>query len=86
MNQRLSKSEWNILISTCLEGDKKAVTRLVQKLQPLVYNLSVRMVLSPADAEDVAQEVLLKVLLNLGSYDSTKAGFITWVFCKLSAE
>jgi RNA polymerase sigma factor (sigma-70 family) len=38
------------------------------------------MVMVRQDAEDVTQEILIKVLTKLGTYDPAKAGFRTWLY------
>ncbi len=38
------------------------------------------MVIVPQDAEDVTQEVLVKILTKLGSYDASKSAFRTWLY------
>jgi RNA polymerase sigma factor (sigma-70 family) len=76
----MPKADWERLVQKALKGDKAATNELLQALQPLVFNLAIRMVVSPQDAEDVAQEVMLRVLLHLGTFDASKASFITWVF------
>jgi|GEM_PF-5067925 len=38
------------------------------------------MVLDPYDAEDVTQEILIKMITKLPAYDSGKAAFRTWLY------
>jgi RNA polymerase sigma factor (sigma-70 family) len=60
-------------------GDKDALDALVRGIATFVYGLAVRMLWHPADAEDATQEILIKVVTNLGSFrgDCT---FKTWAY------
>ena len=68
------------LVAAAVGGDREALETLVTQHQPWIYNLALRMVMVPQDAEDVTQEVLVKVLTKLGSYDPEKAAFRTWLY------
>jgi len=71
---------WQQLIEQSLAGNREALDHLLVSVQPLVYNLAQKMLLNPDDAADATQEILLKVVLGLQSYDARKAEFTTWVF------
>ena len=60
-------------------GDRVALERLVRRHQAWLYNIAVRMVCDRTDAEDVAQEVLLKVVTKLSSFKG-RSGFRTWLY------
>jgi len=66
------------LIERANAGDKAALEALVASIQDQVYALSVRMLSNPADAEDAAQEILIKVVTRLSSFRGESA-FTTWV-------
>ena len=44
-----------------------------------VYNLAIRMLSDPADAADASQEILIRVVTNLGSFRGDSA-FSTWLY------
>jgi RNA polymerase sigma factor (sigma-70 family) len=67
------------IISNCLNGDKKSVELLIKSIQRNVYNLSVRYLWHPMDAEDASQEILIKVLTNLSKFRG-ESSFTTWVY------
>jgi RNA polymerase sigma factor (sigma-70 family) len=67
------------IISNCLNGDKKSVELLIKGIQRNVYNLSVRYLWNPVDAEDATQEILIKVLTNLSKFRG-ESSFTTWVY------
>lgn len=68
------------LVSAAIGGDQGALETLIERHQPWIYNIAFRMVMVPDDAEDVTQEVLIKILTKLGSYDSEKGAFRTWTY------
>ena len=50
------------------QGDRRGPEALLDRYQMSVYNLSLRMLGSPADAEDATQEVFLRAFERLGQY------------------
>ena len=60
-------------------GDRDALEALVARHQPWIYNIVVRMVYHPHDAEDVTQEVLIKVLTKLSTFEG-RSRFRTWLY------
>ena len=78
MNKK-TNDELLALVHKATEGDKKALQTLVAYVQDSVFNLSLRMLGTFADAEDVAQDILLKMITHLSSFKGGSA-FTTWVF------
>lgn len=68
-----------LLVDRARTGDARAQDALVRQTQDLVYNLAVRMLGSPIDAEDATQEILLKIVTRLDSYRGESA-FRTWAY------
>ncbi len=68
------------LIAAAVAGDRKALGVLVTRHQPWIYNIAFRMVLTPEDAEDVTQEILIKMITKLSSFNPSKAAFRTWLY------
>ena len=60
------------LARRCLRGDPAAMRELVDRFQPDVFALCVRLLRHRQDAEDVAQETFLRVFRSLGRWDSTR--------------
>ena len=71
--------ELQALVSKATAGDKKALETLRVRTLDLVFNLSLRMLGTFADAEDAAQYILLKMITHLSSYRGDSS-FTTWVF------
>jgi RNA polymerase sigma-70 factor, ECF subfamily len=55
-------------------------TNIFNQYQHLVYNIALHYVLYTADAEDVAQEVFIKVYKQLHSFNEKEASFKTWIY------
>jgi len=68
-----------VLVEQAREGDRAALDELIQRMQRPVYNLALRMLQHPADAEDATQEILIKVITHLATFKG-EAGFMTWVY------
>lgn len=68
------------LIKLSLSGDKDSLNTLLKRHQEFIYNVALKMINNVADAEDVTQEILIKVITNLVNYDEQKAKFTTWVY------
>lgn len=66
--KRKTKEELQILVDQAVAGDKKALETLVSQMQDMVFNLSLRMLGTFADAEDAAQDILLKMITHLSSF------------------
>ncbi|HMC64778.1 MAG TPA: RNA polymerase sigma factor [Gemmataceae bacterium] len=56
----------------CLRGDAEAVRALVDRFQAEVYGLCVRLLNHRHDAEDVTQEVFLRIFRSLRKWDSSR--------------
>jgi RNA polymerase sigma-70 factor (ECF subfamily) len=69
----------NGLVRRCITGDATAWEEIVRTMNRRIYNICYRFAGSPTDAEDLTQEVFIKIYRTLGSFDSSKAGFNTWV-------
>ncbi|TFG53348.1 MAG: RNA polymerase sigma factor [Gemmatimonadales bacterium] len=67
------------LIVRAQHGDAAAFADIVRACRPLVYRWSVVATGDPDEAEDVTQEVLVRLHLSLGRY-RTDATFTTWLY------
>jgi RNA polymerase sigma factor (sigma-70 family) len=66
-------------IQRALSGEAEAVDAIVTALQRPFLDLARRLVLDPGDAEDAAQEALLRVVTYLSRFDR-RARFSTWAW------
>jgi RNA polymerase sigma-70 factor (ECF subfamily) len=67
------------LVKRCLEGDGSAWEALLRAHTRKLYNLSYRFTGRPSEAEDLTQEVFIKVFQTLRSYDARQGTFTTWL-------
>jgi RNA polymerase sigma-70 factor (ECF subfamily) len=67
------------LVQRCLRGDGSAWEELVRRHTRRIYNLCYRFTGNVQEAEDLTQEVFLRVYRTLGSYRAMHGGFATWV-------
>jgi RNA polymerase sigma-70 factor (ECF subfamily) len=67
------------LVRRCVTGDAAAWEEIVQRFNRRIFNICYRFTGSPDDAEDLTQEVFIKVYRTLSSYDVEKGAFQTWV-------
>src|SRR5947199_1024117 len=67
------------LVEKAKNGDRAALEQLVLRHQAWVYNIAVRMVFHPQDAEEVTQEVLVKVITKLSTFKG-ESNFRTWLY------
>lgn len=68
------------LVTSALKSDRNALDTLVKRHHPWIYNIAFRMVLKHEDAEDIAQDIIIKMVTRLSSYDHEKAAFQTWLY------
>ena len=74
-----SKMEDEALIDKFLSGDEEGFTMLVKKYQGQVINIVYSLTGTTASADDIAQEVFIKVYNKLASFNR-KARFFTWLY------
>jgi len=74
-----SVEETNTLVSRCLQGDNHAWRQIVESQHRRVYGLCYRFTGSAGDAEDLTQDVFLKVYRNLKTFDIERGSFQVWL-------
>lgn len=67
------------LIKETLNGDPTAFDELVRRYQDRVYNVLLRLCQHPQDAEDLTQEVFIKVYDSLAEFRG-ESSLYTWVY------
>lgn len=67
------------LVRRCLAGDGSAWEEIVRLHNRRIYNLCYRFTNSSEDAQDLTQDVFIRVYRTLASYDIEKGAFTTWV-------
>jgi RNA polymerase sigma factor (sigma-70 family) len=67
------------LVSSAVKGNRKDLETLIRRHQDWIYNIAVRMVWDHQDAEDVTQEVLIKIVTTLSTFQG-RSSFRTWAY------
>lgn len=67
------------------DGDRSSLTVLMDELWPVLLAFASRLIRERADAEDVAQETLIKVAARIADYDRARDG-VTWVYAIAAYE
>jgi len=68
-----------MLVRRCIAGDVVAWEEIVQRFHRRIYNICYRFAGSGEDAQDLTQEVFIKMFRTLSSYDAERGAFMTWV-------
>jgi RNA polymerase sigma factor (sigma-70 family) len=68
------------LAAKAVAGSRKSLEELLHRHQPWIYNIAYRMVFDADDAEDIMQEVLIKIITRLSTYNPDKGTFRTWLY------
>ncbi|MFK7766597.1 MAG: RNA polymerase sigma factor [Mariniblastus sp.] len=79
MNKNLTTSSSREIIRAAQSGDQSAVNRFSARYWGLVASWARNYPLQNFEPEDVAQDVLIRVLLNLKTYDPTLGRFRSWL-------
>jgi RNA polymerase sigma factor (sigma-70 family) len=72
-------SEDTELVCQANNGDRTSLEKLILRHQAWIYNIAIRMVFDPQDAEDVTQEVLIKAVTRLSTFRGDSK-FRTWLY------
>ena len=68
-----------LLVRRCISGDSAAWEEIVQRYHRRIYNICYRFAGTSDDAQDLTQEVFIKMYRTLNTYDVGKGAFMTWV-------
>lgn len=74
-----SSDELQVVIKVAREGDLASFEQLVKLFERRIFGFVFRHLNSREDAEDVTQEVFIKLYRKIGSYDPAQT-FSTWLF------
>ena len=67
------------LIKQSNGGSQSALEKQILRHQAWIYNIALRMVFLPQDAEEVTQEVLIKAITRLSTFNG-ESKFRTWLY------
>jgi RNA polymerase sigma-70 factor (ECF subfamily) len=67
------------LLKRCLAGENRAWESLLKVHSRKIYSLCYRFTGRTAEAEDLTQEIFIKIFQTLKSYDQAQGTFTTWL-------
>jgi RNA polymerase sigma factor (sigma-70 family) len=67
------------LVRLAQGGNREALEQLITRHQAWIYNIALRMVYLPQDAEDATQEILVKLITRLSTF-AGRSSFRTWLY------
>ena len=68
-----------LLVRRCVGGDAAAWEEIVERYHRRIYNVCYRFAGDSDNAQDLTQEVFIRMYRTLNTYDSGKGAFMTWV-------
>lgn len=71
--------DWSQIVRRCMDGDSGAWAELVRAHHRRVYGLCYRFTGNATDAEDLTQDVFLKIYSNLTSFDLSRGSLQVWI-------
>jgi RNA polymerase sigma-70 factor (ECF subfamily) len=78
MTQSQFRTNEGELIKSVCRGERDAFYELIRPYERMIYATAISVVKNPADAEEVAQEAVLKAFSNLASFRA-ESKFSTWL-------
>jgi RNA polymerase sigma factor (sigma-70 family) len=79
LDKNYSSEQDVVLLQEALSGSRRALELLLKRHYAYIYNIALRFVLKPEDAEDLTQEVCIKVITKLAQFNQ-KSDFRTWLY------
>ena len=73
-----AQAEIDVLIARCLKGDQAAWNEIVRQHWRKVFNLAYKFVGRHDEAEDLTQDIFIKIFKALHTFDR-RANFQTWL-------
>jgi RNA polymerase sigma factor (sigma-70 family) len=67
------------VVAAAQKGDRDALAEVFERHRPWVYNIALRMLGDPGGAEDATQDIFIKVLDRIGSFEG-RSSFRTWLY------
>ncbi len=81
----MTETSLNDLAAAAIDGDRDALTLLVQRVQHPLYQLAVQFLGHPQDAQDATQEILIRLVTRLSTFKG-QAKFMTWAYTVATRE
>src|SRR5438067_4455215 len=78
-SQAATDPEDGALARRAQHGDRESLEALITRHQAWIYNIVRRMLYWPQDSEDTTQEILIKVITKLSTFEG-RSSFRTWLY------
>jgi RNA polymerase sigma-70 factor (ECF subfamily) len=75
----MNRTEDRLLIARLQARDESAVHELAERYGPRIYQLALRQMKNPEDAEEITQDVLMKVYRKIGAFRGDSA-LSSWIY------
>jgi RNA polymerase sigma-70 factor, ECF subfamily len=73
------EQDWSQIVRRCIDGDSGAWAEMVRTHHRRVFGLCYRFTGNAADAEDLTQDVFLKIYSNLSAFDAARGSLAVWI-------
>lgn len=80
MSKLISKRQLNVLASEMQQGDARSAGRIFDYFSPLFFGYFAKRVMSREVAEDLTQEVFLRIVKNIQTFDEGSGDFSSWIW------
>ena len=79
LSRGYNESEDLTLINDAIKGNKKSLNDLIKRHEKFIYNVAWKFTNDQEEANDLTQEVLIKVITKLSTFKG-KSAFKTWLY------
>ena len=79
MKRQSSLVSESVLLDKLVQRDQKAFQWLYDQYSPALYGVVMRIVREEEQAQDLLQDVFVKIWKNLDAYDASKGRLFTWM-------
>ncbi|MBT9330736.1 sigma-70 family RNA polymerase sigma factor [Paracidobacterium acidisoli] len=76
---RATEQQDSVLLSLIQAGDQSAMSVLFDRYASLVYSVALRVLRTPAEAEDVMQEILIQLWKSPGAFVAGRGSLGAWL-------
>jgi RNA polymerase sigma factor (sigma-70 family) len=70
---------WDELVNRIADGDHSALEALIDETRPFIFTRALKILSSPADAEEAVVDVYAQVWNTAGRYDPHRVGVLPWL-------
>jgi uncharacterized protein (TIGR02246 family) len=79
LDETLVNHDEELRVRKAQDGDRESLEWLARRHSPWIYNIALRMLCHPDDAQDASQEILVKLITRLSTFEG-RSSFRTWLY------